>query len=193
MTSLADVDTRPAVRVFVSPREPNTKFLVERGPDLPYGTNEMMRADINAEFHAGICRTRDPKAIKWLEAHAALVSEGEHAAYHLERGEDPEPCRDRGVCMDAAADQVALWADQEGRKLDLANREAQLPSDYDVEAVMQGKDPMGGTPGALMDRATAAMQAASRASEGSRITTNHPERFHPGQQDEGDGPPRGLE
>lgn len=169
---------RPPTRVFVSPREPNTKFLVGRGPDPKPGENPRVPQDTFAEFVAGICTTTDEKAITWLEAHVALVPEEVHEQFHLQRDEYPELCGNRGVCMDAESEQVGFWADQEGRKLNLANREAQLPSGYDVEAALQGRDPMAAVaPGdTILSRAQGAMAAANKAA--GTIRTNNPERFH---------------
>lgn len=169
---------RPQTRVFVSPREPNTKFLVERGPDLKPGENPLMQQDIFASFNAGICETTDEKVIAWLEAHVALVPEEVHEQFHLARDEEPNHCGNRGVCMDAGSEQVGFWADQEGRKLNLANREAQLPSGYNVEAALQGRDPMAAVaPGdTILSRAQGAMAAAGKAAGPPR--TNNPERFH---------------
>lgn len=78
--------------------------------------------------------------------------------------------------MSAEHDKVAFWADQEGRKLPLSNREPQLEKGYDVEAAIQGKDPLKGTPGTLMERAQGALKAADKAA--GPPSTNHPERFH---------------
>lgn len=176
----ATVIKRPPTRVFVSPKEPNTRFLVARG-DMS-GPNDLMHDETYAQFTAGICSTTDERVIDWLEAHEALVSEEDHEQFHLRRDENPDACGNRGICMDAENEKVGFWADQAGRKLNLSNREAQLEGGYDVEAAMRGEDPMHAVAGgdSLLSRAQGAMQAADRAS--GAIRTNHPERFHPAQE-----------
>lgn len=173
---------RPPTRVFVSPGRPNTRFLVERGPDPGPNANELMRQDVFAAFNAGICSTTDERTITWLEAHEALVSDEDHEQFHLRRDENPDTCGNRGICMDAENEKVAFWADQVGRKLNLSNREAQLERGYDVEAAMRGENPMHAITGgdSLLSRAQGAMKAADKAA--GPISTNNPERFHPEQE-----------
>lgn len=185
MATKQETIERPATRVFVSPKEPNTRFLVARG-DMS-GPNDLMHDEAYAQFTAGICSTTDERVVEWLEAHAALVPEEDHEQFHLRRDENPDTCGNRGVCMDAGSDHVGFWADQEGRKLNLSNREAQLERGYDVEAAMRGEDPMHAVAGgdSLLSRAQGAMRASERAS--GNVTTNHPERFH-GQGQGGDSP-----
>lgn len=174
---------RPATRVFVSPQEPNTKFLVWRGPAPKPGENELMREEAYAAFTAGICTTTDERTILWLEAHEALVPEEVHEQYHLGRDELPELCANRGICMDAENERVGFWADQVGRKLNLANRDAQLEKGYDVEAALRGENPLVNVASgdSILSRAQAAIGAADKAA--GAIRTNSPERFHPQQEE----------
>lgn len=178
---------RPATRVFVSPGEPNTKFLVERGPDPKPGENPLMQRDIFAEFIGGICTTTDEKTIAWLEAHEALLSEETHEQFHLGR-EEFGPCSDRGICMDAENERVGFWADQVGRKLNLSNRDAQLEKGYDVEAALRGENPLpnAASGDSILSRAQAAIGAADKAA--GAIRTNSPEHFHPQQEQEEESP-----
>lgn len=178
---------RPDTFVFVAPTQPNTKFLVRRGEEVAPGENELNRQDISAEFNSGICVTKDPEVLTWLVAHEALVKEEVHADYHLDTGTDPDLCPHRGVCMNAENESVAFWADQMGRTQNLSNRPAQLDSGYDVEKALQGKDPLSGVPDTLMDRAYSAMAAArggDRSLTSGKVTSNHPEQFHEGAEQE---------
>lgn len=177
---------RPDTFVYVSPHHPNTRFLVCRGEDV--FDNDRMRQDKFAHFQAGICATKDPDIAAWLEAHSALLPEEDHAKYHFDKDEDPDDCgAGQGICMSAEHEQVGLWADQTGRKVDLSNRGAQLESGYDVEAVLRGENPVGGGPAdGLMARAQSAMARATAAAEGNAgpPSTNHPERFHEAPEEE---------
>ena len=160
------------------------EFLVESGPDIPVGGNPLLQRDIFAAFVGGICTTPDKKTIAWLEAHEALVSEEVHEQFHLAQEEEPDHCSNRGVCMDAENERVGFWSDQEGRKLNLSNREAQLEKGYDVEAALRGEDPMHAVGGgdSLLARAQGAMAASNKAA--GAIRTNHPGQFHgQGQSD----------
>lgn len=173
---------RPDTFVFVAPAQPNTRFLVQRGEEVAPGENELKRLDLFAEFHSGICVTKEPLVLAWLAAHEALIEEELHADYHLDMGSDPDLCSHRGVCMNAENERVAFWADQTGRKLNMSNRPAQLEGEYDVEKAMRGEDPLGGKADGLMGRAHSAMAAAHRGAEDSpsgKVTSNHPEQFHP--------------
>ncbi len=177
---------RPDTFVFVAPAQPNTNFLVRRGEEVAPGENELNRQDLFAQFHAGICKTAEPEVLAWLVAHEVLVEEEVHATYHFDTGTDPDLCPHRGVCMNAENESVAFWADQVGRKQNLSNRPAQLESGYDVEKALQGQDPLGGRADTLMDRAHSAMAAArgGDAPASGKVTTNHPERFHEGAEQE---------
>ena len=170
----------PTLRAFISPKNSSTRFLVERGPDLPVSIgpggektrNELARQDLFAIFQGGVCATRNPIIISWLVAHST-PDEIAHAKYHGERSQAqdaeavmPGKCSAFNAFRDFEDPNSRMWADIEFRKLNLKNRWNQLPKDYSVEKLLAGEPPSNefGDGGAY---GTAAA-----------ITSNNPERFH---------------
>lgn len=176
-------DTRPDGRVFISPTQPDSRFLVRRGILPPGVTNELSREDIFVEFSAGICYTRNAEQIAWLEAHDAFAAPGEHQDYHLRLAEKTgsisqydrsSECPNRAICSDASRREVAAWSDVEQRKLALGSRDRQLPAGYDTMALLQGNNP----------DPSGAIDLINRAHSAMGINTNNPERFWPKKDEE---------
>lgn len=127
-------------RVFISPTEPNTKFLVKRGPDV---ANEMLRQDVFVQFSAGVCvvDADDTDRVNWLEAHGSL-DETLHGLYHDDRNEREliDQCPNFSICRDYVAPQALAWAELKEQQLALANREPGLPKHIDVDRLLAGDD-----------------------------------------------------
>ncbi len=134
------------LRIFVSPLEPNTTFLVKPGkmlsfpdPNSPRGKKDMEReGDVWAEFHSGICATRDDEVIEWCEAHSGDADL--HTLYHSKMAEDgtkrvsARECGvDVGLCRDIDWPATPGWAELKSLQMPTARRGASLPATMDVD------------------------------------------------------------
>ena len=109
-------------RTFFAQRaHANTDFIVVRGEDvhfpvqagMPPGIQPVGRrdGDVHAQFVNSVLVTDDPRVIKWCEDHPK-------------------------VCRDANDKRTPGWAALKEMQVNLANREAQLPEDFDVDETM---------------------------------------------------------
>lgn len=130
------------LRVFVAPQEPNTKFLVKAGQmdrirmsnDLGYRdlNRDLGGGDVWAEFHSGICATRDADVVAWCEGHSGNAEA--HQAFHAEQGTDARTCEvDTGLCRDADWEATPAWADMKALQQPTARRAAYIPVSTDVD------------------------------------------------------------
>ena len=133
----------PAHRVFISPIEPNSRFLVIAGklrrfpdPNSPTGYREYGReGDVFARFAAGSCVTNDPIIWEWCEAHSG--NPNEHRLYHQVKKEDPRGCSvPVGLCRDAALPGVKTWAELKELQVATAKRPANVSNAVDLDAFL---------------------------------------------------------
>jgi len=123
-------------RVFVSPEQLNSEFLVVAGELVTAGANAFsgglpiaMRrdGDVFAKFTNGILATDDPDIIAWCEA-------------------NPD------ICRDAADPQTEAWAMLKDMQLETSSKESTLPRNANIDAMLRGESPTGG-PESLVTRA----------------------------------------
>lgn len=108
-------------RVFVSPQQKDTSFLVKPGtlvsfrdPNSPTGTRDVRRdGDIWAVFTGGYLVTSDSLVIAWAEAH-------------------PD------ICRDARDPRTAAWAALKERQMPAGNREALIEPSMDIDGIVFG-------------------------------------------------------
>ncbi len=136
--------TEPSVglRTFLSPTEPNTQFLVRPGklisfpdPNSPTGRRDSHRdGDIWATFSGGVCVSRDPIIIEWLEAHAG--DRDAWLAYHARYGSNPrEDSVPYNLCRDIRTENVEAWAEMKALQVPTSRRAATLSPGLDVDKV----------------------------------------------------------
>lgn len=133
------------LRIFVAPLEPNTSFMVKPGTmhsinfqnDL--GRRDLAR-DLNgtedtwAVFTQGVCASRDPDTIAWLEAHCG--DEEAHETYHREINPlvQARNCEATyGLCRDATWDGTSAWADMKALQQPTSRRNAHIPMSTNVD------------------------------------------------------------
>ena len=158
------------LRVFLSPKEPNTTFLVEAGkmisfrdPNSPTGQRDARRdGDVFARFVSGVLATDDPVVIEWCEGHGPDAAA--HKEYHRKVGTDARTCQAGvGLCCDAQDEQAEVWAEFKSAQVPTATREATMPTGIDVDTILTGgkiKGHTGGEGTRLVQAAEATRKAA---------------------------------
>lgn len=157
------------LRIFTAPNDKETKFLifggeviwfrdtnaplgrkdVDRGEkEIPTSSGEYVHidGDVWAEFHGGICATRDPLVIEWLEAHSGDQDRHEeyfekYAPYFKALGinsrTDPVEV---GLCRDCDNPATPMWAELKGLTVPTSRRSAQLPVSMDLDKMFNRLD-----------------------------------------------------
>lgn len=133
-----------APRMFVSPTHPNAKFLVQKGKvtEAPFQTAALglrpainREGDVWAKFTSGVCATRDPIVLDWLEAHSGLPDL--HRAYHAAKGEEARTCSAPiGLCKEQGPG-IDVWAELKAGQQATSRRPATISPDIDVDAFMR--------------------------------------------------------
>lgn len=138
------------LRTFICPTDPNTSFLVayERLPSGEAAMTAPLVAGgqvirwperINekfADFHNGVCVTRDPDIIDWLEAHSGDMAR--FLDYHAQRGSNPrEDSVPIGLCRDINdGSNVEAWAELKTQQMATASRPPSLSPNLDVDKLV---------------------------------------------------------
>lgn len=138
------------LRTFICPTEPNTSYLVTFDRDAkgealmsaplvaggqvirwPERVNEKF-----AEFHTGVCVTRDPDIIDWLEAHSGDMAR--FLDYHVRMGTNPrEDSVPIGLCRDINdGSNVEAWAELKTQQMATASRPPSLSPNLDVDKLI---------------------------------------------------------
>lgn len=130
---------------YLSPVHPNTRFLARAGTVVlaPYtgqslGLQPAVRRDndVWVEFHSGVCSTKEPQELEWLEAHSGYPDA--HVAYHQKYGQDPRDCEvPIGLCREMGPG-IDVWAELKAGQEPTATRPATISKDIDVDAFMRG-------------------------------------------------------
>ena len=138
------------LRTFICPTEPNTAYLVafEReangdarmSPPLVAG-GQVIRwpervGEKFAEFHNGVCVTRDPDLIDWLEAHSGDMAR--FLDYHVRQGTNPrEDTVPIGLCRDVNdGSNIEAWAELKTQQMAMAHRPPSLSPNMDVDKLI---------------------------------------------------------
>ena len=139
----AKMQTGEPIRMFVSPQEPNSKFLVVGGtmrrfpdPNSPTGFREYGRdGDVWAVFRSGICATRDPVVIEWCEAHAG--NPNLHVQYHEVRKDSAHECSTPiGLCRDSSLPGIQTWSELKASQIPTASRPAVVSQSIDIDSFL---------------------------------------------------------
>ena len=132
------------LRTFITPQEPNTRFLVVHGklglPQIVGGVilkHAEREGDKWAHFINGVCTTDDDDIIEWLEAHTG--DPGRHQAYYAARGLPAPKMPHYGFCRDINTPGVEGWAELKANQQALAWRPATISPGLNVDKMFAGE------------------------------------------------------
>lgn len=131
-------------RTFVSPVEPNTRFLVIPGvmsqPLVAGGQVVKWPERVGdkwATFVNGVCTTDDQDVISWLDAHAG--NQERHARWYQEHNQTFQTLPHYGFCRDINTPGVEGWAELKANQQPLSHRPASISPGLDVDKLFAGQ------------------------------------------------------